>query len=322
MTVWETFTEARYFARRNKKLWFCLWLPTTLLAGVAALPVLGLLSRELGHSLMGDSMMKGFDLDFASECFFKLSDAGPFWVGLFVALGAASVFLALLTTGGTLAVLSSGERRFQSSVFFKGCGAHFWKFFRLLIVAAVFYGVLVIGLNALLEWGIRKLTREWTEERYVLLVNWMHYLIVAFVFLWVSMVFDYAKVRLVVDQGRSALAAAYRSIRFVFLHFRKTWGLFLLCTLLGLIFIAVYNPLEQALPQQSRRWVILIFLLQQMFILARIYVRLTFFSSEILLYESLRPSATPAWSATEVSKETPSPSSLGQETGPGTQASV
>lgn len=291
MTAWETFTQGRYWARKNKKLWFLLWLPTALLALVGTLPMFNVLNEELSHSLMTHDMGDGFNLDFVSGFIFKYTDAAPLYWGLLVALGVLTVVISLWMTGGTLSVLASDDRRYKSALFFKGCGGYFWKFFRLFIVAAIFYALFVFGLNALLEFGVKRLTRDWTQEKYVLFINWGRLLVAAFLFMVVNMVFDYAKVRLVVEQGRSALAATFRALQFVFKHLSLTLRVFLLCALLGLLIVALYNPLEHILPQNTKRWVILVFLLQQCFILARMYVRLTFFSSEILLYESLRPSA-------------------------------
>ena len=289
MTAWEIFYQGRYLANRNKKLWFLLWLMNGLMAGVAALPVFGVLNAELKNSLMTSSLVDRFSLDFATEFTFKYWDSLPSGLMLIVALGIVYVVLTLLTTGGTLAVFSSTDRRFKASVFFRGCGTYFWRFFRLFIVAAIFYGIFVVALNGVLSSLLNKLTKPWTQERLVLLVSWTRLLAVAFVFIVVNMVFDYAKVRLVVDEGRSAVKAAFRSIKFVFKNFKRTLALFLFCMLLGLLFIVIYNPLEHVLPQNTRRWIIIVFVLQQLFILARIYVRLTFFSSEVLLYEALRP---------------------------------
>ncbi|MBZ5536819.1 MAG: hypothetical protein LAO31_12770 [Acidobacteriia bacterium] len=297
MTAWEIFCQGRYLANRTKKLWFLLWLMNALLAAVAALPVFGVLNAELKNSLMAASLADRFSLDFAGEFAFKYWDSLPSALILIAALGMVYVVLTLLTTGGTLAVFSCTERRFTAPVFFKGCGTYFWRFFRLLIVAAIFYGIFVVALNGVLSSLVNKLTRPWTQQRLVLLVSWTRLLVVAFVFIVVNMVFDYAKVRLVIDEGRSAVMAALRSIKFVFRNFKKTLAVFVFCMLLGLLFIVIYNPLEHVLPQHTRRWIIVVFVLQQLFILARTYVRLTFFSSEVLLYESLRPSHAPAQEA-------------------------
>jgi|GEM_PF-256996 len=290
MTVWEVFYQGRYLVKRTKKLWFLLWLTNAMMAAVATLPIFGALNSELKNSLMEGSMLERFDLNFASETLYKYWDALPMLLWLTLAVGTVYIVLTLLTAGGILTVFSSSERRFTAPVFFKGCGTYFWRFFRLFLTALIFYGIFVLVLNGVLTSLVNKLTKSWTQERYVMLASWTRLLVVAFVFLLVNMVFDYAKVRLVIEESRSAIMATFRSIKFVLDHFRKTLALFLLCLGLGLIIIAIYNPLEQVLPQNTRRWIIAVFALQQLFIIARIYVRLTFFSSEILLYESFRTS--------------------------------
>jgi hypothetical protein len=294
MTAWEIFYQGRYHARKNKKLWFLLWLVNALMAAIAALPVFALLSAELDHSLSAAPMMHRFNIDFVAELFFKYYDAQPYMVFSVMALAVVYTVVTLLTTGGTLAVFTSTERRFNAPLFFRGCGLYFWRFFRLLILALIFYGIFVVGFNNLLERLLTSLTRTWTQEKFVLLLAWMRLLTVAFLFLVVNMIFDYAKVRMAVEEKRSAVGSTVQSIKFVFKNFRKTFALFLFCVLMGLIIIAIYNPLEQWLPQNGKRGVILVFLLQELFILARIYVRLTFFSGEVLLYdEMMRQSLLP-----------------------------
>jgi hypothetical protein len=259
------------------------------MAAVVSLPVFGVLSAELKNSLMEASMINRFNLDFVFEVIFKYWDSLPMLLMLITASGIVYVVLTLLATGGTLAVFSGAERRFTAPVFFRGCGVYFWRFFRLLIVAAIFYGIFVLALNGVLSSLVDKLTMSWTQERLVRIVSWTKLLGVAFVFVVVNMIFDYAKVRLVVDDGRSAIMAVFRSIKFVFKNFKQILALFLFCMLLGLLFMVIYIPLEHVLPQNTRRWIIVVFVLQQLFILARVYVRLTFFSCEVLLYDNLRP---------------------------------
>lgn len=307
MTVWEIFRQGRYTARHNKKLWFILWLMNGLFAMIAALPVFRVLSAEWDHSLMAGPMFDRFNVDLAVELGYKYVRAGGLMLMLLIAVGIVYLVLTLLTTGGTLAVFSSAEKRFSASTFFRGCGMFFWRFFRLFIVALIFYGIFVLAVNAGLTAGLDRLTRNWTHEKYVLFLGWAKLLVVAYLFFLVNMVFDYAKVRMVVDESRSSVAAAFRSIKFVFRNFGKTTAVYFLCLLLAVIIIVIYNPLESVLPQYTRKWVVAVFLLQQIFILARVYVRLTFFSSEVILYENLRPAPglAPAIMATTV---TPPPS--------------
>ena len=313
MTAWEIFYQGQYVARRNKKLWFILWLMNALVAAVAALPMFSLLSREWNYSLAAGPMMDRFDIDYVVELIYKYWDSAPILLALLTGLGILYVTLTLLTAGGTLAVFSGTEKRFSAPVFFRGCGAFFWRFLRLFILSVIFYGIFVFGVNGGLSALFSRMTRNWTMEKYVLFLSWGRLLLVAFFFILINMIFDYAKVRIVVEEGRSAIAAGFRSIKFVFKNFRKTLAVYLLCFLLGVIVIAIYNPLESVLPQYTRKWVIAVFILQQLFILARVYVRLTFFSSEVILYEGLRPAPNfpPAVMATTVTPPPPAGNSGG-----------
>ena len=116
----------------------------------------------------------------------------------------------------------------------------------------------------------------------------------------VNVIFDYAKIRIVVEDRRSALGALSAAMRFVWRQLGRVAGLYALNGLAFLILIAIW-----ALVAPGARgggltlW--LGFLVAQLYLLARLALKLQFLASETALFQSSLAHASytaapvPAW---------------------------
>jgi hypothetical protein len=100
----------------------------------------------------------------------------------------------------------------------------------------------------------------------------------------VTLCFDYAKIRVVVEDRISALIALIAGTRFAINNFRKTFGLYLLLTLFGLGLLVLYAVVEQQIVQQSFSGVLLAMVVGQLFMLARFWLKASFYASQTALY--------------------------------------
>jgi hypothetical protein len=97
----------------------------------------------------------------------------------------------------------------------------------------------------------------------------------------VNVVFDYAKVRAVVEDRRSMIGAVAASVRFVRRNFAAVAGLY---ALNGLLFAAVLVAYALLAPgADSPVWLPLV--AGQLYVLARVWVRLVFAASETSLFQ-------------------------------------
>jgi hypothetical protein len=102
------------------------------------------------------------------------------------------------------------------------------------------------------------------------------------------MVFDYAKIRLVVEDSRKSLRAALGSFRLVWRHPGQTSLTYTLVTLVAVLLVVVYAPLCGAIPRGRGYWLLLVLLVQQAYMLVRLGVRLLFYASQTEVHLSLR----------------------------------
>jgi hypothetical protein len=198
---------------------------------------------------------------------------------LYVCTGA---FLA----GGFIGIYSK-EYRSTFTEFLMDGAKYFGKFFRLSLIALlvyyIFFAVVVDWINT----GIPR----WTQYAASETVPYTYYMIrdvaVLFVLSLLFMIFDYARIRIVVDDRTSALGSTAAGVRFAFAHFLSTYGLYLLLTVMGVLLIIVYAILEKIIPQESYWPLVLLFLVQQLYMLARFFLKGSFYACQTELYRTV-----------------------------------
>jgi hypothetical protein len=144
------------------------------------------------------------------------------------------------------------------------------------------------------------LTRGMNTERTVFLVRAVLYIVFGGVVLAVNLVTDYAKVRIVVEDRRSAIGAITAAVRFIRNHPGQVLALYGLNTLTFLALIAVWALIAPGVGGGGRSmWAG--FILAQLYIVARLLLKLQFIASEVALFQSNLAHASyvsapvPAW---------------------------
>ena len=199
-------------------------------------------------------------------------------------LGAGYLVLWLFLAGGILDRYARA-RPTRSYEFFTACGVYFVRFLRLAPIIALTYYALFAYLHPFLLGDLYDaITRDVTVERTAFLWRVVLYLVFGAVLLVASVVFDYAKVRAVVEDRRSMIGAIAASVRFIRRNFGGVASLYLLN---GLLFFAVL--ILYALLAPGAGWsgagMWLGFAISQIYLLARLWVRLVFFASETSLFQ-------------------------------------
>jgi hypothetical protein len=108
-----------------------------------------------------------------------------------------------------------------------------------------------------------------------------------------SLAFDYAAIRLAVEDSRKSVRAYLGAFRLVWRARFRTVGLYIVLWLVVLLFLGAYIGVAQLVPQTSLVLVFLLFLVRQVTVLAKVWCRLLFYSAQCALYRDLRPSLVP-----------------------------
>jgi hypothetical protein len=188
--------------------------------------------------------------------------------------------------GGFIAVYSK-EYPFSFTEFLTEGARYFGKFFRITLIALLVYFVFF---NVIVDW-INSSIARWTQAEASETVPYTYYMIrnvvVLFFFSFLSMIFDYARVRMVVDDRVSSLAASAAGSKFAVTNHHSTYGLYLLLCLIGFVFVALYAMIERIIPQDSYWPLLILFVIQQCYMLARFWLKAGFYACQTKLYQTI-----------------------------------
>jgi hypothetical protein len=285
-----------------------MWLVTVLASVPLALGVRAAIARHLGSSLEADRAAAGANynwmLEFSEQAGGVNTTFGPRVLGFGAVLdnlsaladresrpaaivGVAVLYLLAWTffAGGLIDRYARG-RALGAPAFFQACGGFFGRLIRLGLISAVVYGLLFGALHPwLFDAVYHKLTNDMNVERTAWYIRVTLYVLFALLLGASNLLFDYAKVRLVVEDRRSAVGALRAGGRFVARHWRGCVTLYILdLALLVVVFTAYALVAPGAGAPGLSMWAGVA--ISQLYILARLWVKLVFWASEAVWFQS------------------------------------
>lgn len=284
------------------------FLLTFALAVPLALSMRDLLRTHLGRSLEANAAADHVNYDWWLEFLAQTSGLGttfsPTVIGFSATLdnisglldgqresapiaGALALYLAGWTflSGGILDRYAR-QRRTRAHGFFAASGVYFFRFVRLGIMAGIYYWWLFDFVHPwLFDVWYPRLTRDLSVERAALTVRVGLYAGFGALLLAGNLAFDYAKIRAVVEDRRSASSALSAALRFIANHPGRTLGLYLLN---GLTFVALLAGWSMVAPGAGGAgpaiWIG--FAIGQLYLLARLLLKLQFLASQTALFQA------------------------------------
>jgi hypothetical protein len=162
----------------------------------------------------------------------------------------------------------------------------FFRFLRLAVVQLLAYGLLFGVLHTwLFDRLYPRLTHDVTVERTAFLIRLAMYGLFGVAVAACTVVFDYSKVRAVVEDRRSAIGAIAAALGFLKRHAGAAVGLFLLNFALFAASVVLYGLVAPGAGRAGlTMW--LGFALGQAYVVARLWVKLVFWASETALFQS------------------------------------
>lgn len=278
---------------RVGRMWFLFWIFNALFAAAVAAPAVALLSARLGNSLYGERMFANFELQWVAEHLLDSGGAGFAVLGpAAAALGAGYVLLSVFLSGGALSVFARPGERYSAALFWQGCGKHFGRFLRLLVLAGVGYAAVLILYAILTKLGGR-IWENSMEGRPVVMFSMFRATLTFLLLAHVNMAYDYGRISLVAEDSRSALRAALVSLTLAARNFGRTAGTYAVVLVLVMLLIAAYQGLSSLLPRRNIALVLAMLVVQQAFVAGRMWTRLLFFAAQSEMYLAIRPVPVP-----------------------------
>ena len=307
MTIFGGWRDGIRRVNRAPAVLIGVWAMTVLISLPLAAAMRGMLRDHLGASLAADSAASGVNYDWMQEFTSQASGLGvtfgPAVLGFGAVLDNLSAFLdnttqpiviagAAATYLGLWMFLAGGiidryarDRITRAHGFFAASGVFFFRFLRLGVLMGLAYGLLVRYLHPwLFDTVYPRVTHDLTVERTAFLIRVALYALFAGCLAACNVLFDYAKVRAVVEDRRSMLGATAAGARFIVRNAPAAIGLYLVNVVLFVLVLAAYAVVAPGAGGAGwSMW--LAFLIGQVYVLARLWVKLVFWASETALFQ-------------------------------------
>ncbi len=270
-------------AGKSPRLIFILYLSNLVTALLVALPFRDYLTKSFGQSKLFESLLEGFDftafsnlMHYNKEGFLTILDSVK-WLAL------AYFILSVFLSGGIIRILN--RDKFSNAEFFSGATFNFFRYLGLSImfiaVQILFIIAIYLPLGAVIDSLKDKLVSEITFYYWVGGAVLLH----LFIFLLVSMISDYSKFYLEINDSFNIFKGFWKGIKYVFTHFFKTYFLYLFLLFLPGVVMYLYLYLEKDIKMALGVGILTVFAMQQAFILLRMFLRVWILASEFKMYE-------------------------------------
>lgn len=307
MTAWAAYREGARRVARAPLVVTGAWLASLVLALPLALVLREMIAAHLGESLAAGAALGGVNWDWWQEFESQATGIGTTFTPSIVGFAAVLRNLSDLLDNRALATVIAGalcawlvvwsflsggvldrlarNRAVGASGFFAAAGTHFFRFLRLGVLAWLAYYVLFAHVHGWLFSDFwRWTTRDFTVERNAAQLRLALYVVFLLLLAAVNLVFDYARIRIVVEDRRSAFGAIAAGGRFVARRLGRTTGLYAINTMAFVLLVVCYGLVAPgARHQGAAEWAAL--LLGQAYIVGRLWVKLLFYASQVTFFQ-------------------------------------
>ncbi|MCP5064664.1 MAG: hypothetical protein GY936_19690 [Ignavibacteriae bacterium] len=266
----------------------------TLLIGLMiTIPFKNTLTYMVGHSMLPSLLLNDFDYTSYEDIIRNLGDVLKpftqimFWVGLVYLI--FSIFFA----GGILNIFQNEDNKFSIKSFFEGCGKYFFRFLRLSVIVIILNIIITLIVYIPLGMVISHFAETVESEAslfYIGVGGVVIYLVLLILSLIIS---DYTKIKLVTGNTTKVFRTFWHSIKFTFRHFFGTYTLYVLLTIVPILFFVIYYFIDSTIGMTSGITIVVMFLIQQLFIWVRVVSKIWFYSSQLLYHNSFIQTKAP-----------------------------
>ncbi|MBN2088284.1 hypothetical protein JW964_01665 [candidate division KSB1 bacterium] len=270
---------------KNWKMLILFYLINFIWALLITLPFSGMLTKSLGNSLAAKELLQGFDFQIFFEFLKDQPMAMPSLMKNLLFFSLLYLPLTLFFLGGVIKVLYARKQKFSFPFFLVGSYEFFGRFVKLFLLWLI--GVVGIVLfNMLVGGGINLITKNFENEMIGFWFFWLRTGIVLFFVFLLNLVFDYARIITVCEDRENIFSTFRKAFSFFWHHKGKTLGLYYMILLYAVLLTVFYWLLAELLHFDKSISVVLVILVQQVYVLARFFIKFLFYAAQKNYYIS------------------------------------
>ncbi|HBB92266.1 MAG TPA: hypothetical protein DC042_11260 [Bacteroidales bacterium] len=271
-------------AWRSLRLTLFIYLSYLGIALLIAIPFFGLFRSATGNSELADGLMKGFDATIIREILVSKGQMFRVFIqGLFPWL-IGFALLQVYLTGGIYSKIASPGGRSNVSGFHKSSIRFFWRFLKLTVYFLIIHILLglILYLPYLIITGVHtNLTDKQVVVPFLILLT-SHLVILNFIFTWSDLV----KSAIYEQDSRKVFKGIFRCLKMALRNFFRLYLLGILLALAPAAAAAAYYLLRSGVTVDTTGHIMLFLLIQQMFIMLRVFFRIWRLSAVYRFYLS------------------------------------
>ncbi len=269
----------------NRKLIFLFWITNAILAFILSLPLYNLLAQHLNHSLTSSLLNSQFNylwlVQFQNIYSISLSEI-PFMIYSIVGV---YTLVQTFYFGGLVSIFKYPQKNHISDFFYGG--VKYWAdYFKVLLITLFAFAVLFIVYDFIVSF-ISSYFKNNVNHILEFSVLILRYVFLLFCIGIITIVSDYSKVSIAVQDNSNVISMIIETIKFIKNNFIVTFSIFLFIAVLGALGSISYNIFEMLIPRTPYYLLILAFVLQQLLVIFRLFIRIYFCSTEVLVYKDL-----------------------------------
>jgi hypothetical protein len=277
---------------RNWKMVLTVFIVNLVLGLILATPLYNVLQSEAQGSLEFNKLVADFNftiiIDFLTQSGKALR---PFWLLGFI-LSLIYLVLNIFFAGGILSQFAL-RGTFRLNEFFRNSLHYFSKFFLVFLIELV--ALLGVCLVTFIFLGVSLIASEGSTEPVQMAWLAPSFLISGFLFTVVLNIGNYAKVILFKNFSLNVWLGFWKAANYIFHNF-KTMRIYWAILVVAAILVLIYLFLESAIGMTSAFRIFVMFIIQQVFIFGRVFLKMWMLSGAFE-YLTLKPvPITPAHS--------------------------
>lgn len=267
------------------KILSMLYVLTLIFALGIAIPFRGTISFDIGSSMAAIKLLKDFDYTTYSNFMHLFGDTiQPLYKAAFL-FGILYVIFFVFFSGG---IISSMKHETNSlSQFWADSWTYFSRFFRVFLysfLTMIFVTLIVFIPTSAIIAAISNNVKSEATYFYIIISALLIFLILISIIVLVS---DYAKIMMTGDNALRPFRTMLRAVSYVFKHFFSVYGMNFLFIITGVALFVLYNIIADKYWMTSGLSIFIVFLIQQIFVLGRIFLKISVYGGEVDLVNKI-----------------------------------